>query len=278
VIGVLVSGEGTNLQALIDEGLPIGAVASNKTGAGALDRATAVEIPTRVFELEDYESREERDGAMAEWLAGQGVQLVVCAGYMHLLRPTFLERFPGRIVNTHSAPLPDFPGAHPIEDVLAAGAKETAATVHYVNEGVDSGPVIATESVPVREDDTVETLRERVKAVEHRLLPKAVRELIFSVSWGAAGGAGPEGTVLHSPGPERPGPPAASGGGGAGLRPGGADAGQGGEEEISSRTALGSRRCSTAWTRSRSVSTVSSSRTGTRSAAITGPVSTPSST
>jgi phosphoribosylglycinamide formyltransferase-1 len=229
VIGVLVSGEGTNLQALIDEGLPIGAVASNKTGAGALDRATAVEIPTRVFELEDYESREERDRAMAEWLAGQGVQLVVCAGYMHLLRPTFLERFPGRIVNTHSAPLPDFPGAHPIEDVLAAGAKETAATVHYVNEGVDSGPVIATESVPVREDDTVETLRERVKAVEHRLLPKAVRELIFSVSWGAAGGAGPEGTVLHSTGPESTVPPAASGGGGAGLRPAGADAGQGGE-------------------------------------------------
>jgi phosphoribosylglycinamide formyltransferase-1 len=178
VIGVLVSGEGTNLQALIDEGLPIAAVASNKTGVRALERAEAAGIATRVFELEDYESREDRDGAMAEWLSGQGVQLVVCAGYMHLLRPTFLERFPGRIVNTHSAPLPDFPGAHPIEDVLAAGAKETAATVHYVDEGVDSGAVIAAEPVPVREDDTVETLRERVKAVEHRLLPKAVRELI----------------------------------------------------------------------------------------------------
>jgi len=178
VIGVLVSGKGTNLQALIDERLPIAAVASNKTGAGALDRATAMKIPTQVFELENYESREERDRAMAEWLAGHGVQLVVCAGYMHLLRPTFLERFPGRIVNTHSAPLPDFPGAHPIEDVLAAGAKETAATVHYVDEGVDSGPVIAAERVPVHEDDTVETLRERVQAVEHRLLPKAVRELI----------------------------------------------------------------------------------------------------
>jgi len=178
VIGVLVSGEGTNLQALIDEGLPVAAVASNKTGAGALDRARAAGIPAQVFELEDYESREKRDGAMAGWLASNGVQLVVCAGYMHLLRRTFLERFPGRIVNTHSAPLPEFPGAHPIEDVLAAGAKETAATVHYVDEGVDSGPVIAAERVPVREDDTVETLRERVKAVEHRLLPKAVRELI----------------------------------------------------------------------------------------------------
>jgi phosphoribosylglycinamide formyltransferase-1 len=178
MIGVLVSGEGTNLQALIDEGLPISAVASNKAGARALDRAGALGIPAQVFELEDYGSREERDGAMADWLVGHGVQLVVCAGYMHLLRPTFLERFPGRIVNTHSAPLPDFPGAHPIEDVLAAGAQETAATVHYVDEGVDSGPVIAAEPVPVREDDTVETLRERVQAVEHRLLPQTVRELI----------------------------------------------------------------------------------------------------
>lgn len=178
MIGVLVSGEGTNLQALIDEGLPIAAVASNKAGVRALERAEDAGIPTQAFELESYESREERDRAMAEWLATSGVELVVCAGYMHLLCPTFLERFPGRIVNTHSAPLPDFPGAHPIEDVLAAGAKETAATVHYVDEGVDSGPVIAAERIPVREDDTVETLRERVQAVEHRLLPKAVRELI----------------------------------------------------------------------------------------------------
>lgn len=178
MIGVLVSGEGTNLQALIDDGLPIAAVASNKAGARALERADAAGIPALVFELEEYESREVRDAAMADWLSSHGVQLVVCAGYMHLLRPTFLDRFPGRIVNTHSAPLPEFPGAHPIEDVLAAGARETAATVHYVDEGVDSGAVIAAERVPVRDDDTAETLRARVQAVEHRLLPKAVRELI----------------------------------------------------------------------------------------------------
>jgi phosphoribosylglycinamide formyltransferase 1 len=178
VIGVLVSGEGTNLQALIDDGLPIAAVASNKPGARALARAEAAGIPTGVFSLEDYESREERDGAMAAWLAAHGVELVVCAGYMHLLRPNFLERFAGRIVNTHPAPLPAFPGSHPIEDVLAAGARETAATVHYVDEGIDTGPVIAAEPVPVHEDDTVETLRERVQSVEHRLLPQAVRELI----------------------------------------------------------------------------------------------------
>ena len=177
MIGVLVSGEGTNLQALIDDGLPIAAVASNRSDAGALVRAEAAGIPTGVFELDDYEGREERDAAMADWLVGEGVTLVVCAGYMHLLRPSFLKRFE-RIVNTHSAPLPEFPGAHPIEDVLAAGATETAATVHYVDEGVDTGAVIVAEPVPVREDDTVETLRARVQEVEHRLLPKAVRELI----------------------------------------------------------------------------------------------------
>jgi len=177
LIGVLVSGEGTNLQALIDEKLPISAVASNRAAVRALARAEAAGIPTAVFEEADYSSREERDEAMADWLQSRGVTLVVCAGYMHLLRKTFLDRFPGRIVNTHSAPLPDFPGAHPIEDVLAAGVRETAATVHYVDQGVDTGPVIASEPVPVAEADTAETLRKRIQEVEHRLLPKVVREL-----------------------------------------------------------------------------------------------------
>jgi phosphoribosylglycinamide formyltransferase 1 len=178
VIGVLVSGEGTNLQALIDDGLPIAAVASNRPGVRALERANRAGIPTAVFDATDYDSREQRDVALAKWLEGNGVELVVCAGYMHLLRPPFFDRYGGRIVNTHSAPLPDFPGAHPIEDVLAAGVKETAATVHWVDEGIDTGPVIAAEPVPVRDDDTVETLRARVQAVEHRLLPKVVRELV----------------------------------------------------------------------------------------------------
>ena len=177
MIGVLVSGEGTNLQALIDARLPLAAVASNKAGAPALARAEAAGIETEVFELDDYPNREARDEAMAAWLAARNVDLVVCAGYMHLLRRTFLDRFAGRIVNTHSAPLPDFPGAHPIEDVLAAGASETAATVHYVDEGVDTGAVIAAERVPVLEDDSVGSLRARVQAAEHELLPRVVREL-----------------------------------------------------------------------------------------------------
>src|ERR671934_710916 len=107
---------------------------------------------------------------MAIWLEAQGVELVVCAGYMHLLRKPFLDRYGGRIVNTHSAPLPAFPGAHPIEDVLAAGVSETAATVHYVDEGIDSGPVIRAETVPVHPGDDVATLKARVQAVEHRIL------------------------------------------------------------------------------------------------------------
>lgn len=178
MIGVLVSGEGTNLQALIDAGLPIACVASNKPGVPALDRAERAGVAAQAFALEEFQTRDERDEAMGAWFEENGVTLVVCAGYMHLLRKSFIDRFAGRIVNTHSAPLPDFPGARPIEDVLAAGVPQTAATVHYVDEGVDTGAVIVAEPVPVLAGDTVETLRERVQAVEHRLLPATVRTLI----------------------------------------------------------------------------------------------------
>jgi phosphoribosylglycinamide formyltransferase 1 len=177
VIGVLVSGEGTNLQALIDAGLPIACVASNKPGVRALERAQAAGIETAVFDHHDYESREERDVALAKWLQSRGVELVVLAGYMHLFRRPFFDFYAGRIVNTHSAPLPEFPGAHPIEDVLAAGVPETAATIHWVDEGIDTGPVIRAEPVPVLDGDTPESLRQRVQAVEHRLLPEVVGEL-----------------------------------------------------------------------------------------------------
>jgi phosphoribosylglycinamide formyltransferase-1 len=178
VIGVLVSGEGTNLQALIDAGLPIAAVASNHAGVRALDRAGAAEIASAAFPLDDYADRAARDAAMAVWLQQHDVDFVVCAGYMHLLTPAFLARFPDRIVNTHSAPLPAFPGARPIEDVLEAGVPQTAATIHYVDGGMDTGAVIRAEPVPVLPGDTPETLRARVQEAEHRLLPEVVRELI----------------------------------------------------------------------------------------------------
>jgi len=177
VIGVLVSGEGTNLQALVDAGLPIVAVASNRPGVPALARAEAVGIPTAVFDADAFASRDDRDEALALWLRERGVELAVLAGYMHLLRPAFLERFPERVINVHPALLPEFPGTHAIEDALAAGVQETGATVHYVDEGVDTGPVIVQERVAVQEGDTVDTLRARIQAVEHELLPKVVREL-----------------------------------------------------------------------------------------------------
>jgi phosphoribosylglycinamide formyltransferase 1 len=177
VIGVLVSGEGTNLQALLDAGLPVVAVASNRPGARALERAGAAGVPNEVFLLEAYETREERDVAMADWLERHGARVVICAGYMHLLTPAFLERFPGRIVNVHPSLLPRFPGTHPIEDALATGAAETGVTVHVVDEGVDTGPILAQERVAIAPGETAEQLRERLHEVEHRLLPEVVREL-----------------------------------------------------------------------------------------------------
>lgn len=173
MIGVLVSGTGTNLKALLDQRLPVVAVASNIEDARALARAEAAGVPTAAFPLDRFETRRERDRAMADWLGSRGVRLVVCAGYMHLLSPGFLERFP--VINVHPSLLPAFPGTRAIEEALTAGVAETGVTVHFVDEGVDTGPVILQEAVPVLPDDTATTLHERVQKVEHRLLPEAAR-------------------------------------------------------------------------------------------------------
>ena len=175
MIGVLVSGGGTNLQALLDAGLPVVAVASNRHDAPALARAGS--ISAAAFELADYPDRAARDSAMADWLEEQGVRLVVLAGYMHLLTPAFLDRFPDAVVNVHPSLLPAFPGAHAVEEQLAAGVAESGATVHLVDEGVDSGPILAQERISVLPGDTPDSLHERIKVVEHRLLPEVVREL-----------------------------------------------------------------------------------------------------
>ena len=174
MIGVLVSGEGTNLQALIEAGLPLGAVASNRPDAGALTRAEAAALPARVFALEQHPGRAARDREMADWLQLRGVDLVVLAGYMHLLTSGFLERFPDRVVNVHPSLLPEFPGAHAIDDALAAGVETTGVTVHYVDDGLDTGAVIRQEPVAV---EPRESLVERIHAVEHRILPEVVAEL-----------------------------------------------------------------------------------------------------
>ena len=174
MIGVLVSGNGTNLQALLDARLPVTAVASNRKEAYALVRARATGVPTATFGLDCHADRAERDLVMATWLEEHGVELVVLAGYMHLLTKPLLQRFPGRIVNVHPSLLPAFPGAHAIDDALAAGVETTGVSVHYVDEGVDTGPLIAQARVPV---EPRETLVERIHAVEHRLLPEVVRDL-----------------------------------------------------------------------------------------------------
>jgi phosphoribosylglycinamide formyltransferase 1 len=174
VIGVLVSGNGTNLQALIDNGLPVSAVASNRKDAYALIRAREAGVPTATFSLDCHPDRAERDLLMATWLEEHSVELVVLAGYMHLLTTPFLDRFPGRIVNVHPSLLPAFPGAHAIDDALAAGVETTGVTVHLVDEGLDTGPVLRQEEIPVAPS---ETLVERIHQVEHRLLPEIVSEL-----------------------------------------------------------------------------------------------------
>ncbi len=174
MIGVLVSGEGTNLQALLDAQLPVVAVASSRPDARALGRAEEAGVPAAAFPLPEFADREQRDRTMANWLQEQGVRLVVCAGYMHLLTSAFLERFPDRIVNVHPSLLPDFPGARPIEDALAAGVAITGVTVHLVDEGVDTGAIVRQVPVPVEPRDS---LVERIHEVEHRVLPEVVREL-----------------------------------------------------------------------------------------------------
>jgi phosphoribosylglycinamide formyltransferase-1 len=173
MIGVLVSGTGTNLQALLDAGLPISAVASNTVGAGALERAERAAVPTAVFTLEDHGDRVDRDEAMADWLEAHGVQVVVCAGYMQLLTDGFLGRFP--CLNVHPSLLPAFPGLDAVGQALAAGVEETGVTVHFLDSGVDTGPVIVQERVAIAPDDTAESLYARIREVEHRLLPEAVR-------------------------------------------------------------------------------------------------------
>lgn len=178
-VGVLVSGAGTNLQAILDtvhgrEGVEVVAVASSSESARALDRAAAAGVESAAFELDRYDGREQRDGAMAAWLAERGVDLVVLAGFMHLLTPGFLSAFPERVINVHPSLLPAFPGAQPIEDQVAYGVKVGGVTVHFVDAGVDSGPVILQEPVRLPYTRDPEQVRELLHRTEHELLPRAI--------------------------------------------------------------------------------------------------------
>src|SRR5947199_6944371 len=156
MIGVLVSGNGSNLQALLDAGLPVSAVASNRKDAYALVRARAAGVPGAAFSLDCHADREERDLVMATWLEEHGVDLVVLAGYMHLLTKPFLDRFPERVVNVHPSLLPAFPGAHALADAIEAGVETTGVTIHLVDEGLDTGAVLRREEVPLEPRATLE--------------------------------------------------------------------------------------------------------------------------
>jgi phosphoribosylglycinamide formyltransferase 1 len=179
-IAVLVSGSGTNLQAIIDQlhgrdGIEVAGVASSKPGVKALDRAETAGIESAVFEADAYPSRAERDRAMAAWLKERDVGLVVLAGFMELLDSAFLAEFPARVINVHPALLPAFPGAHPIEDQIAYGVKVGGVTVHFVDGGVDTGPIILQQAISLpytrSKEDVLTTLHE----AEHELLPRAIR-------------------------------------------------------------------------------------------------------
>ncbi len=182
-LGVLISGSGSNLQSIIDRlhlgpaAIEIVLVISDNNKAYGLTRAAAAGIPTAVFSMLDFGDRLEHDRAMAAELVRHEVDLVVLAGYMMLVTPALLDRFPYRVINLHPSLLPAFPGAAPIEDTMDYGARITGVTVHFVDEGADTGPIILQEPVEIQYNDTVESLRERIHEVEHRLLPYAI-ELI----------------------------------------------------------------------------------------------------
>jgi phosphoribosylglycinamide formyltransferase-1 len=177
-IAVLVSGTGTNLQALLDgvhgrEAEAV-AVASSVADAPALARAQQRGVPTAVFARADYADRGARDEALAAWLEERGARLVVLAGYMELLGAPFLERFPRAVINVHPSLLPAFPGLHAIEQALAYGVKVFGVTVHFVDAGVDTGPVIAQRAVELPHAREPEEVLAALRALEHELLPRAV--------------------------------------------------------------------------------------------------------
>jgi phosphoribosylglycinamide formyltransferase-1 len=177
---VLASGTGSNLQAILDrlhlrEGIEVVGVGSDKPGAAALERGRAAGIAVGAFPSADFPDRAARDEAMAEWIEERGADLIVLAGYMQLLSPPFVARFRHRIVNVHPALLPEFPGLDAIGQALAAEVAVTGVTVHFVDEGVDTGPAIMQREVPVPDGGDRDELERAIHATEHQLYPEAIR-------------------------------------------------------------------------------------------------------
>jgi phosphoribosylglycinamide formyltransferase 1 len=179
-VAVLVSGEGSNLQAILDQlhgrgKVEVVGVASSKPGARALERARAAGVETAVFEAGAYPDRTARDEALGDWIEQRGARLVVLAGFMELLRAPFIRRFAGRIINVHPSLLPAFPGLRPIEQALDYGVKQMGVTVHFIDEDVDSGPIILQEAFAINPySRDIAAIEDRIHEIEHRLLPHAV--------------------------------------------------------------------------------------------------------
>lgn len=180
-LGVLISGSGTNLQAILDAVAQgtlharVRVVVSNKQDAAGLERAARAGVPAYVVPHKDFATREAFDACIVQRLREHGVDTVVLAGFMRLVTPVLLEAFPQRVVNIHPSLLPAFPGVDAQAQALAYGVRITGCTVHFVDAGCDTGPIIVQAAVPVRDDDTVETLRARILAEEHRILPAALQ-------------------------------------------------------------------------------------------------------
>jgi len=180
-MAVLISGTGTNLQALLDQlhspGGPIEivGVASSRSDAMGLRRAEAAGVESAVFPQADYEDRGARDQALGDWLDSLGIELVVLAGFMELLTSEFIGRFRDRVINVHPSLLPAFPGLRAIERAVEAGVEETGVTVHFVDEGIDTGPIVLQQAVELSYPADIAEIEQRVHGVEHSLLPRAVR-------------------------------------------------------------------------------------------------------
>ena len=181
-IGVLASGSGSNLQTLIDQlhydescEIEISVVISDREEAYALSRAKNAGIPSYIVKAQDFPDRHAFDDKISVLLDAHAVELIVLAGFMKLLQPAFVQKYSNRILNIHPALLPAFPGAHPVADTLACGAKVSGVTVHFVDEGMDTGPIIAQKSVPVFDDDDEESLHARLQVEEHKLYPTVIK-------------------------------------------------------------------------------------------------------
>jgi phosphoribosylglycinamide formyltransferase 1 len=180
-IVVLASGSGTNLQAILnqlhggEEGIEVVGVASDKPEAGALARARQADVETAIFPSSEYDDRGARDRALGDWIEGREADLIVLAGYMQLLSPEFVARFHSRVINVHPALLPAFPGIDAVQQAIDHGSKITGVTVHFVDEGMDSGPIIMQRPVPVAPSRDWDETEKAIHATEHALLPETIR-------------------------------------------------------------------------------------------------------